>query len=391
VQIAVSGTNSPVETRFERRVQLDGSMEVSASASSRITFAGRITGPGGLVSRSSDPFELLLAGDNDFSGGIEWGSSSGMTVLVGSDTALGSGTVTTNDYATIGALGGPRTVQNPVMAKGNFTIGGSDPFTFAGPINLFGGTRTITVDNTATTSFTGPVYGGNLTKAGNGTLQMTTVRMPKLTVSSGTLRVIPDCSSAATSKVQTLSVASGAAVDLTNNDLIIDYTGSSPASSIQSMIVDSRLRSSMQDSHHTLGYADNTAASLSSFGGLPVDSTSVLVGFTFFGDSDLNKQVDLADLTALAQHWQLPSVWTDGDFNYDGTVDIADLWLLAPNWQAGVTNPQDPPWETALATLGLPYVPIPEPGAIGIASGIICVTSLITRRRRRHINMPNAD
>jgi hypothetical protein len=121
-----------------------------------------------------------------------------------------------------------------------------------------------------------------------------------------------------------------------------------------------------------------------SFGGQTVDTDSLLIKFTYFGDSDLDGDVDVADLGNLASSWQTANVWSAGDFDYNGSVDVNDLGLLASNWQAGVGNPLKPtagPWALAdaLASLGLPSVSVPEPVGV-FGAGMLGI--LLLRRRR---------
>ncbi len=58
---------------------------------------------------------------------------------------------------------------------------------------------------------------------------------------------------------------------------------------------------------------------------------------TFFGDANLDGQVNSTDLNALALNWRSTDVnsWAFGDFNGDRTVNAADLNDLALNWQSG--------------------------------------------------------
>jgi hypothetical protein len=70
------------------------------------------------------------------------------------------------------------------------------------------------------------------------------------------------------------------------------------------------------------------------FFGQSVDQTSILVRYTWLGDANLDRSVDVADLGILASNWQQsPRVFSQGDFNYDGVVDISDLGMLATSWQ----------------------------------------------------------
>jgi hypothetical protein len=104
------------------------------------------------------------------------------------------------------------------------------------------------------------------------------------------------------------------------------------------------------------------------------------VKYTYFGDSDLDGDVDVADLGNLATNWQTANVWSGGDFDYNGSVDVNDLGLLATNWQAGTVTPLGPDLATALANVGLASAMVPEPAAIGLL-GVIGFA--FGRRRRR--------
>jgi hypothetical protein len=116
------------------------------------------------------------------------------------------------------------------------------------------------------------------------------------------------------------------------------------------------------------------------YNGQTVTATSTIVKYTYYGDADINGQVDIADLGRLASHWQTAGVWSEGDFDYDGSVGVNDLGMLASNWQAGVGNPLGPSLPEALATMGLPNVAVPEPALAGL---LFAAVGSICRRRRR--------
>jgi hypothetical protein len=131
-----------------------------------------------------------------------------------------------------------------------------------------------------------------------------------------------------------------------------------------------------------LGYGDNTVLGKTSFAGQSVDPSSVLVKFTYYGDANLDGQVDVVDLGELATHWQSSAAWTGGDFDYNGTVNVNDLGLLASNWQAGVGAPLTPAgFYEALASFGLSGAPVPEPAVLGVALTV----ALKCHRRRRGV------
>jgi hypothetical protein len=173
-------------------------------------------------------------------------------------------------------------------------------------------------------------------------------------------------------------------IDLNDNDAIIDYTGpvGTLVEDVRGHLNAGRLTSSAATPGTTrLGYADNAVLGLASFAGETVDSSSLLIKFTFAGDADLNGQVDVADLGKLASNWQTAGPWTSGDFDYSGFVDVADLGLLASNWQNGVGNPLGPSLQEALAALGLPSAAVPEPASFAVLT--LAAAALATRRVRR--------
>lgn len=74
-----------------------------------------------------------------------------------------------------------------------------------------------------------------------------------------------------------------------------------------------------------------------------------------FGDVNLDRDIDINDLSRLAVMFGQPGAWADGDFNGDGMVTIADLSVLATQFGfvgpvgAGTAVPEPATW-TALAT-----------------------------------------
>jgi hypothetical protein len=63
--------------------------------------------------------------------------------------------------------------------------------------------------------------------------------------------------------------------------------------------------------------------------------------YTFGGDANRDRIVDISDLAILAMNWQgTGKTFSQGDFNYDGKVDAKDLGILSMNWQKDL--PIDP-------------------------------------------------
>lgn len=59
---------------------------------------------------------------------------------------------------------------------------------------------------------------------------------------------------------------------------------------------------------------------------------------TEYGDADLNRQVSLGDLVLVAENFNGPGGWGQGDFTGDGMVTLGDLVILAENY--GFSGPQ---------------------------------------------------
>ena len=104
-----------------------------------------------------------------------------------------------------------------------------------------------------------------------------------------------------TSFVNSLTIPAGGVLDLANNSMIIDYSGP-----VGTLVNDTRLHlkngeliSSLADVSRRLGYGDNAILGRTTFAGLAVDSSSILIKYTYAGDANLDGQVDVTDLGAV--------------------------------------------------------------------------------------------
>ena len=96
-------------------------------------------------------------------------------------------------------------------------------------------------------------------------------------------------------------------LDLTNNSMVIDYsTLGTLLSDVRGHLRNGRLiTSAVSPANTRLGYADNAALrhARSSFGGVSVDATSVLIKFTYSGDADLDGDADGVDIGTWATNF----------------------------------------------------------------------------------------
>jgi hypothetical protein len=315
-----------------------------------------------------------------------WGTAAPTTIIT--DTAVTVGSVRFDNDQTY-VIGGTGTLT--MQTSGNALI---DVARGTHKINLpthFASSTTLSVSAGATLKLSDPVFissGVVLTHTGAGNVvyesTVTVAGGASLLVDSPTnaaaivleenasARVAPRGSRPArVLRTGSLSIPATAALDLTDNAAAI---GNLSSATIRLMLRDGRIISSLSDSHRRLGYADNTVLGLKELHGQSVDAEDALVAFTIAGDSNLDGQVDIADLGALASHWQSTAEWMGGDFDYSGFVDEADLGLLAGNWQADLSL------DAALGALGLPLVEAPEPSA----AGVLGLVALLGQRVRSH-------
>jgi hypothetical protein len=127
---------------------------------------------------------------------------------------------------------------------------------------------------------------------------------------------------------------------------------------------------------------------LSSFDGAPTTDGDVLVKYTYYGDANLDGQVDGSDYSRI-DNGVLNHLtgWFNGDFNYDGVINGSDYTLIdnAFNTQgAALASELSSPNAAATAQIagaagGL--VAVPEPTSLALVS--LIGLSLLGRRRRR--------
>lgn len=168
---------------------------LTSTGNKAMTLNGNVTGA---LTIQKSQNTLTLTGDNTYSGGTVLGTST--MLVIGSDTALGTGDLTTTG-STIGIRSDSmtaRTLTNNVIMGGNNVFGSHSNGTLVGgnlsfgDLSLGGSNRDLTVTN-ALTSFASLSNSGTLTKKGSGTLQIradaASTFAGRLVVNEGTLLV----------------------------------------------------------------------------------------------------------------------------------------------------------------------------------------------------------
>ena len=155
-----------------------------------------------------------------------------------------------------------------------------------------------------------------------------------------------------------LSIANGGKLDLMNNDLILDYTGSTPMAAIRALInaarnggewngsmgITSSVVAGANPRNKTLGVIEGSEYDAihgvgTPFSGWLPDATSVLVKYTYYGDADFDGMVTFDDYVRTDAGFNTGgNAWTAGDFDGSGTVDFDDYVLidLSFNTQIGM-------------------------------------------------------
>jgi len=300
-------------------------------------------------------------------------------------------------------------VEQVDFQTGGWTIGGSGHTLTVGSggIDSAGtGTNTVEPDVAMAEDSTWTVGAGNtlvlggalsggdnvLTKDGDGTLVLNGGQDYgtglSLTMNGGMVRL----GGRQTLVLKSLTFGSEPTLDLAEGDLVVDYDGASPHGEIATWVqsglnLDSdgywdgaAITSSAAAAHPqrltAVGVIDNNdpnfkIGGLTEFAGVPVDETSVLAAYTWWGDANLDGVLDSNDYDMIDTAWLLWTQqgtvpdggfrWAVGDFNYDGIIDSNDYdkidtaWLLSGGAPCAADIPLPAP-EPATRTWGMDAV-----------------------------------
>ena len=365
-----------------------------------------------------------------------------------------NGTLNIASNATINMNGGtfangPTGVVNLSAGSGFSSTGSTNPLTNAGTINvpvsagslaisvqLAGGGGTLNNDGTvvifAGGSNVGRVEGaGDLIAFTQRSSSADHVRQHSLSVqASATLSINATGTDAGTSNVASLLLAGSTGawtgtLDLIDNDLMYDHPGGvNPLGTTIDQVRTARAggawtgrgitsTAARNDPNHTTGLGVLTGGEwigfhgAAPFSGQPVDTSSVLVKYTWNGDANLDGRITFDDYVRIDSGFNTHLTgWSNGDFNYDGVVGFDDYVLIdiafnqqngtlgrAIDWISGDDRSGSGRAATGVQIvsehfdqLGAAYgqaflATVPEPSALLIVPAIAC---LFRRRSRRH-------
>ena len=280
------------------------------------------------------------------------------------------------DLLAVSPAGGATTLLNRqtysnaavTVASGVVTIAGKDPVTVSeasGIMTIVTATGTLRLVATSLTSFNlnviAATINSDLGKNGGSartnlsvgaTASVTSATSQHLTsvTASGTLAIAAGGNKLV--RTNGLTIGASGRLDLNDNDLIYNYgTRASQVAAVNTLIGTARNGGAWNGSGLTSTTAKNNAAhgttlgaieaanykavygSLATFAGEAIDTTTVVVRYTLYGDTDLDRGVSINDFNRLAVNFGTTSkTWFGGDFDNDGGVSINDFNLLAANF-----------------------------------------------------------
>jgi hypothetical protein len=258
--------------------------------------------------------------------------------------------------------------------------------------------------------------GGNLTVEGGATLVSKGVTSGGggIWTINGTQQLAYGTGAVATSKVDAVPVIDGSTgqLDITNQKVIVQSTGATGnkatlLAAVQAAVLVGKNTSGTLWTGHgitssvvageipgtktTIAVVDNGAYTTpkSMFGGVAVDSNSILVTRALVGDVNLDNSVTTADLNTLVVNYGKTGVtWASGDVTGDGNVTTADLNALLANdgqtLEGGFSFLPSDDDTSVVAFEGLSggVTAVPEASTVGVLA--LGVVGMLGRRRRRN-------
>jgi autotransporter-associated beta strand protein len=360
--------------------------------------------PTGLLVIANGPASLTYlntGGTWDTGTSSSFNSSGGATVFHAGDNVTfddsnpaGPYTVTISGTVAPGSTTFNTSNNSPGYVVSGGGIGGS------GSLTKFG-TGTVTLSSSNTYTGGTNIAAGTLVLASAGALPTNSNAGTGLLIASSAQLTIANHGSNPTYVPQVSSLINSGTIDITNNALVI-RNGNGTIGTIWSQVQQAYNNGAWNGTNSSAGVITSGTASSDSthltaigvatgltttFEGLNVAAGDVLIKYTYYGDANLDGQVDSSDYTLTDAGFLSQggagslTGWQNGDFNYDGVINGSDYTLIdnAFNTQGAQLSA-----EVATATAQIAgssvSTAVPEPTTLGLC-GLLAV-GLLGRRRR---------
>jgi hypothetical protein len=376
---------------------------LTANVTPSVTYTGAVSNSFDTTTANFTPTKYA---NGDF---VTFDDSATGSTTVNIPTSVAPGSLVFNNSSKSYVLGGASVTggsSTTLNINGGGAVTLNNVNTYTGLTNISSGSLTIGSTGSLASNNITLLRNGSMTILSGGALTSTALN---LSLGNGSHFVV----AATTPDKVVLQLASltdyGVPLDLNNTDMILHnyaYGVSGSTSLIASGYAGGTWSgngivstSAKNDPTHltTLGTIQNsqdgtpTGTKLySTFDGIPVVSSDVLVKYTYYGDANLDGHVDGSDYTLIDAAYNanqsgdsLPVTgWYNGDFNYDGVIDGSDYTLIdnAFNLQGAAFTGSS---ASVLATSEIANgggAAVPEPATLALIS--VGSIGLLRRRQR---------
>jgi autotransporter-associated beta strand protein len=326
--------------------------------------AGGSLADAGAVNVNGGTFDVNSVGDTVGAVTLTSGSITGTTgVLTGASYAVQSGSISA-------ILGGSGALTK--TTPGTVTLSGANTYTGGTMVNV----GTLVVAN-------GDAFGGGSVNVADGALAQAQAGLSKAVT------------------VTTLATNATGKFDLTDNSMVIKGLDTTQVRGLINGAfnaghwngatgLDSSTAAANASGTTAIGYGTAGFLNKSSFKGVtPLNTTDVLVKYTYYGDSDLSGATNLDDFTLFLGGYQnAGATWSQGDYDYSGLVTLDDFTLFLKGYQQQGAPLSElealinsvPMSASERAGMLAAVQAVPEPASVGLlaAGGLLG----LTRRRR---------